>query len=152
MMRREEWATRAAIVILVVSSIACSNKKKTETTADAGETAATTTATTAVSAHVADVPPSAGADDAGAEATEEITDGGFDAGRRARRLRRIDAGVEAQASAAPPPVASAAPPAEPNGKRGATPMGNDQPYGASAASGAGILKKAPLPNDDPWKK
>ena len=31
-------------------------------------------------------------------------------------------------------------------------MGDDLPYGGAAASGAPLLKTAPLTNDDPWAK
>jgi hypothetical protein len=59
------------------------------------------------------------------------------------------------AGAADTPTTAVAPTAEASAATGGrrtppTPMGNDQVYGASAASAAPVLKKKPLPDDDPW--
>jgi len=79
---------------------------------------------------------------------DTLTDGGLDAGRKRRRLV-ADGGLVADS------VTTSVPTAEDAGVRlrtvhSATPMVNDEVYGASAASGAPVLKKKPLLNEDPW--
>lgn len=90
---------------------------------------------------------------------EEILDAGVIADGGRPRRRRVVAGADASVGTSAPAASAvaAAPTPEPTTsdrgrKTTATPMGNEAPYGGSAASGAPALKKTPLPNDDPWQR
>lgn len=136
-------------LIIVSLGTACRDAKKDDAP-DAAVAASVRSAEPALAATAAPPPPP--------DEVDELLDAGGDAsadGGAARRRRLIAAGRDAAAvevvAAVPPP-----PEPSPEGSRtkraGATPMGNDTPYGPSAASVAPALKKAPLPVEDPWKK
>jgi hypothetical protein len=67
------------------------------------------------------------------------------------RRRRLVAARDAGGAVEPEPPVAAVASAEPPKKRRPGNMGNEQPYGESAASAAPVLQKKPLPEEDPWK-
>jgi hypothetical protein len=73
---------------------------------------------------------------------------------KARRLAAKPAAeAPVEAVVAPPSTPAEAAPAEARKRKKGPDMGNDLPYGATGAqSGAAVLKKAPLPAEDPWVK
>ena len=144
----------ALLVIASMTSIGgCSEAKKEAPAAPA----ASTLATAAVSAPPSEpaLAPSA-APPPEPELEAVLVDGGADAGPR--KLRRLGAKTDAGAlvetvAAAPPPDPPAADPRKGKKAPGAQ-MSDDLPYGGGSAAGSGapVLKKTPLPSDDPWAK
>lgn len=152
--RRSQLALALGSALLLLFSIACREAKKEEPSApDASPPMAA--AVTAATAAPSESSSAAVGTRAPEPDKEESVDAGTDAGRR--KLRRL---VAATASGEPVETAPAPPaPAEPTDPRRAagrpTPaqMANETPYGGSAAgTGAPVLKKTPLPNDDPWAR
>jgi hypothetical protein len=135
------------------ASMGCRDPKREDAPAPAGSAAAATapnvvaSASASVAVAVAAPPEST---------KEEVVDAGTDAGKR--KLRRLvadapeaGAGAIVTETAQAPLQAPASPPADPRGaKQPSKPMGDDLPYGGSTGSAAPLLKKAPLPPDDPW--
>jgi len=151
--RSHQGLARCA-ALLVLSCVACRETKKEESSsvADASVSAPTAAAeapaasgVASTSAAAAVVPELVALGDAG-------TDGG-----RPRKLRRLTAGAssagspEVAGAVAPPEPVVAADPRRPN-PRTPTAMADDLPYGGAAGSGAAVLKKTPLPTEDPWAR
>lgn len=141
------------LALLVSASVACRGKqdpgKESAAQADAAAAASPPSvpaASASTAAAVLPVEPDTVA--------EGPSDAGPDAGkRRLRRLVGADAGaaaVETQGAAVVEPAPADSAHAAAPGKRPAQ-MGNDVPYGGAAGSGAPVLKKTPLPGEDPWK-
>lgn len=142
----------AAVLFLLAALAACRGNKEKDKPGEVADAAPANLApvpSQATSTTSAEPAPGAETE---SETVQDLADAG-DAGRRKRRLLKKDAGPEAHlpesAPTAPPPATAESPADKPQASK--PPMHNDQPYGASAASGAGVLKKAPLPKDDPWK-
>lgn len=152
--RRGSWLDLAWVVTIsaAMSTTACRDSKKEDApVADAAP--APTVAATAVPVPEADAAVASATKPAEGE-LEDVPDSGVDGGVRKRR-RLVAAGTDAgsaetQTAGAPAPTAEASAPK--TGKRPPAPMGNDEVYGASAASAAPVLKKKPLPDDDPYPK
>ena len=143
----------AALVLLCTAG--CRESKKEEPTSAA---AASAPASAAAEAPTASSIASTTAAAAPEPELVALGDAGADAGRP-RRLRRLTAG--AASAGAPEAVQAGAPvaaeplvAAEPRRPAPKTPsaMADDLPYGGAAGSGAAVLKKTPLPTDDPWAR
>ena len=148
---------RLALTLTVLwTSTACQDAKKDDVSAIA-PTATPVPAPVAAPSEEASTPLAARpADEHNDVADAGPTDGGTDGGARQRRRPLVANAPEAGAAetTAPTTPAQVAEPTTGEGshRKVATPMGNEQPYGTSAGSGAPVLKKKPLPDDDPWKK
>jgi hypothetical protein len=121
---------------------------------DAGVNSATEPVTPPAPSETASTPMAVRPPD---EEPDTVADAGSEGGVRVRRrlIAERDAGVVETLAAAPPtpPTPTADPSSEPRrGKHLAAPMGNEQPYGTSAASAAPALTKTRLPDEDPWKR
>ncbi len=142
-------AFRFAAVFLVLGSTAC--RASTKETPSPPDASAPVTVIAAPSA------PPAAADAPRDPAPEEPLRAGVDAGPvKPRRLAKIDGGAApvvpealVAAGATEPAVDSAVKRKKPN----AGSMSDEAPYGGDpAGSGAAVLKKTPLPSEDPWAK
>lgn len=144
--------------ILLLAFVGCQGKKDEPVTSSVASAAAPIMAPSAgTSAAPADLGSMAVAARDPELDVERTPDAGTDGGP-VRKLRRIVAAASA-ASVEPASaiVAGAATPdapdvKRPKGKPVPTQMGDEQPYGGSpgAVSGAAVLKKTPLPSEDPW--
>lgn len=141
---------RIGTVLLVLVSTACrASTKETPPPPDAGgPVTAVSAAPNSLSAAI----PVAPAREPELEEPVRAADAGP---VKLRRLVKIDGGA---AAAAPEALvaAAAAEPAVDSAKRrkpNAGSMSDEAPYGGEpAATGAAVLKKTPLPSDDPWAK
>lgn len=154
-------SVRAALVLLLglgalgglaAASSGCRDPKKEEPAVDVAEAAASDAAPLATPDTPADA-SSPVATSPSATDVDDSTDGGADAGRR-RRRRLLAPGVDAGAAdpQPPEPVATAEPSSTTGVKRRPAQMGNDEVYGAPSTSAAPVLKKKPLPAEDPWAR
>ena len=153
--RRSDLGLAFGSALLVLASIACTETKK-EAPAAPAASALVATASSAQPAQSAQPALAADAAPPAEAEAEAVVDGGTDAGpRKLRRLvAKTDAGVLVETvAAAPPPEPPAADPRKGKKVAGA-PMSDEAPYGGGPAAGSGapVLKKTPLPSDDPWAK
>jgi hypothetical protein len=148
-------AVTAATVLLCMSSMACRASSKTDANRDdaGGATTATAAAAPVENASSASAVLAAANGVAAEAVADGPTDAGSDGGKRKRRRIADAGGVATSANDAVQSPVAPEPAPEPatSARRPAAAMGNEQPYGASATSGSPVLKKAPLPGDDPWK-
>lgn len=147
---------RSALAVVSACSFLVLSCRREEKDAPNGSASAAAAAVTVPSA-VPPVPsgPALSLVDAGITVADEEThdlDAGTDAGRRRRRRvagAAIDASAPDEQHVASPADAEAPPPPVKPRRAG---MGDDQPYGGSApASSSAVLKKQPLPSDNPWR-
>jgi hypothetical protein len=140
--------------LLFLSATACRGSKDDgPSVADASVAVPTTTVATASPLPSASAVLAAPQPDEG----EAAVDPGPEAGVRKRRriaANTTDAGPALETGpSAPPPSPVAEPTAKRTERTGVTaPMADDVPYGGPGRLGAPILRKTPLPSDDPWAK
>jgi hypothetical protein len=139
--------TLTLALLSAAASVACKDSKKDPPASETAASAAPTPVAAPQAASAASAAPPAPEGE-----LEEVPDSGVDGGtRKRRRLVGTDAGAGDTLAVATPPTTEPTPTPTSSGKRTPpAPMGNDQVYGASAASAAPVLKKKPLPDDDPW--
>ncbi len=143
------------VSLLLLAAVGCQGKKDEPMASTVASAAASVAAPSASAGPGESSSPAIAARDPEPD-LERGPDAGADGGAP-RKLRRIVAASSASPVEPAAIVAGAQPPEAPDvkrpkGKAAPTQMGDELPYGGSAGavSGSPVLKKTPLPSEDPW--